>query len=528
MGRVISLWLPSFPTDRITRARAAAKAGTGTGAAAQGPGPRGDRPLATLAGEQGRLVIAAANEAAIAAGIFPGQPLADARAILPSLEAVDHDASADAAALDRLAEWCSRYSPLVALDGADGLFLETAGCAHLFGGEEAMLGDLQARLGRSGLAAVAALADTPGAAWAVARFGAGVRLVPEGGAREALANLPVASLRLAPAEVFDLGRLGLRRAGDLYGLPRAPLAARFGGRLLLRLDQALGCVEEPISPCHPVPPYRVRLGFAEPILAAEDIARAIRYLLHELCERLQREQVGARRLDLSLYRVDATVRRLRIGTARPNRDPERLMGLFARHLEKIDPGFGIEVAALAAPVVEACAPEQYALSPDGPAADGPARADLEEDLAALVERLSNRLAARAVVRLLPKESHIPERAQRASPALAHPPSPSRAPGAARAVSAARPLRLLAIPQPIEAVAPVPDDPPVLFRWRSTAHRVRLAEGPERIACEWWREAAPFRDYYRVEDTEGRRFWLYREGLYRPDVPARWFLHGMFP
>jgi protein ImuB len=526
MGRVISLWLPSLPTDRIARSRAAAKAGRG--AAAQRLEPQRDRPLATATGGQGRLTIAAANKGAIDAGIFPGQPLADARTILPSLEVVDHDVLADAAALDRLAEWCSRYSPLVALDGADGLFLETAGCAHLFGGEEAMLLDLRERVERLGFSARAALADTAGAAWAVARFGAGSRVVPEGGAREALAELPVASLRLAPASVFDLGRLGLRRVGDLYGLPRAPLAARFGGRLLLRLDQALGLIEEPISPRHPVPPCRARLGFAEPILAAEDIARAIRHLLHELCERLQREQAGARRLDLSLYRVDGTVCRVTIGTARPNRDPERLMGLFAQHLEKIDPGFGIEVAVLAAPVVEACAPKQCALAHDAPAADMAARADLEEDLAALVERLSNRLAARAVVRLLPKESHIPERAQRASPALVHPPSPSCAPRAARASSTARPLRLLTIPQPIEAVAPVPDDPPVLFRWRRIAHRVRLAEGPERIACEWWREAAPFRDYYRVEDTEGRRFWLYREGLYRAGQPARWFLHGMFP
>ncbi|MGB8275004.1 MAG: DNA polymerase Y family protein, partial [Alphaproteobacteria bacterium] len=342
-------------------------------------------------------------------------------------------------------------------------------------------------------------------------------------ARAALAGLPVAALRIACAG--DVARLGLRRVGDLYDLPRAPLSARFGGqiggKLLLRLDQALGTVEEPVSPLHPVPPHHARLAFAEPIVTAEDIARAIKHLLHELCERLQREQVGARRLELMSYRVDGTLCRLGVGTARPSRDPERIMGLFAHHLERLDPGFGVDAMVLAAPIVEACAPEQQTLSSDPALAAG--RAVFEDALARLIERLSNRVGAASVVRLAPRESHVPERAQRALPALLHP-----RPFAPALLRKARPLRLFAFPQPIEAVAPVPDDPPVLFRWRRVTHLMRSAEGPERIACEWWREEAPFRDYYRVEDTGGRRFWLYREGPYREGAPARWFLHGLFP
>ena len=529
MRRVISLWLPRFATDRLRRSGRTAPAAI----KANGTGWR-DRPLVTLARDHGRLTVGAVDAAAEGAGIFPGQALADARALAPNLRAADGDPGGDARALARLADWCGRYTPWVSCAGLDGLWLDVTGCAHLCGGEAAMLADVCARIARSGFAVRAALADTPGAAWAVARFGAPApagTVVPPGAARQALADLPVAGLRLGPATVLGLDRLGLRRVRDLYDLPRGPLAARFGEAVVRRLDQALGRAEEPTSPRHPPPPHRARLGFAEPIIVADDIARAIRRLLHGLCERLQREQQGLRRLEVALYRVDGTVARVGLGTARPVRDTDHLMRLVAEHLGRLDPGFGVDAMVLAAPVTEDMAPEEVALAlaPPGPRPrdrDGPAPPDGAgaggaEELAALVDRLSNRLSAGRVLRLGARDSHVPERAAYAVPAL------EEGGGGRWRAGRARPLRLFSRPQAIEAVAPIPDDPPVMFRWRRVRHRVCAAEGPERIAAEWWRGEDFLRDYYRVEDVDGGRFWLYREGLYAPDRPPRWFLHGLF-
>ena len=453
-------------------------------------------------------------------GAAPGQTLADARALVPGLMAADHDPVADLRLLARLASWCGRYSPLVAVDGGDGLFLDIAGVPHLFGGEQAMLTELCRRMTLFGFSVRGALADTPAAAWACARFGPrNPEIVPIGAAQAALAPLPVAALRLAPAVAAGLTRLGLRRIGDLYGLPRAPLAARFGAEVWRRLEAALGGTQEPISPSSPVAAHRAQMHFAEPIIIVEDIARALRHLLHTLCERLQREQLGARRLEVTLYRVDGTVARAGIGTARPRRDPERLICLFAGHMERLDPGFGVEAMALSAPLIEPCAPDQIALPQAGDST--PAQRGTEEGHAALVERLGNRFGQSHVLCLAARESHVPERAQRLASAFD---------GAASgfAPRSPRPPRLFIPPHPIEAVAPVPDDPPLLFRWRHAVHRVCRAEGPERIACEWWRDEAPMRDYYNIEDTEGRRFWLYREGPYNTAARPRWFLHGLFP
>jgi protein ImuB len=498
MKRVISLWLPRLSTDRIERKSQAAP-----------------KPLAAVEKVQGRLVVAAVNAGAGSEGVVPGQALADARALFPALAVAGHDADADLRLLARLADWCERYSPIVALDG-DGLLLDVTGCAHLFGGEAAMLADLVARVAKLGFSVRGAMADSATAAWACARFARrGNLVVPPGESAAALRALPVASLRLSPAAASGLGRVGLRRIGDLYALPRAPLAARFGQEVWRRLDAALGVEDEAVTARHPPVPHCARMSFADPIVTADDIARAIHRLLHELCERLQREQSGARRLELSLYRVDGTSLRTAIGTARPARDPERLSALFARHLERIDPGFGIETLMLAASVVEPCAPDQTAI----PEVTEDARGNDEDARAGLIDRLGNRFGAEHVLRLAARESHVPERAQRLVSAFD---------GGAGAFpkSLLRPPRLFAPPFPIEAVAPIPDDPPLLFRWRRVTHRVARAEGPERIACEWWREHAPERDYYRVEDTEGGRFWLYREGPYGED--PRWFLHGLFP
>jgi protein ImuB len=527
-SRILSLWLPDLPTDRLLR-HAVRAAGGRDGA---GPAPDPARPLVTFVNQKGALRLEAVCARARAAGLAPGMMLADARAMVPALQVHAAAPEADARLLKDLAAWCERYTPSVALDRShahDGgaLWLDVTGCAHLFGGEAALLADLVARLRRQGLAAQAAIADTPGAAWAVARYGEAT-IVPPGGTRVALAPLPVAALRLDPEIVHMLERLGLERIESLYPLPRRALVARFGEALTTRLDQAQGLTHEPISPRPPPPAHRAQLVFAEPIAQAEALEPVTRRLLAELCGGLAAACLGARRLTLAFYRVDNSTAAVAIGTSRPCRDARQLERLLAEKLSGIDLGFGIERAILEAEVVEPLLPEPLAWRQMG-AGD----LDQARDLAPLVDRLSNRLGRDAVSQLVPRASHIPERAQRRVPAL----SPGTgAPFPARDLhgpAPSRPLRLLARPEPIEAVAPLPDEPPVLFRWRQALHKVRAVRGPERLAPEWWREpdadpVATTRDYFAVEDTEGGRFWLFREGLYTGVAAMpRWYLHGLF-
>jgi protein ImuB len=505
----------------------------------------------------------AANQAARREGIFPGQALADARALEPGLAVRDADPAAERGALTELADWCSRYTPIVALSepepgGAGGLLLDIAGCAHLFGGEAALLADLGGRLARQGYAARAAAADTAGAAWAFARFAPAPAsktdapadlILPSGRQRASLAGLPLAALRLPHELVDSLAQLGLRRIGDLYPLPRAPLVRRFGIVLCRRLDQALGSLDEAIAPQRPLAPWRMQLAFAEPVGRAEDIQGGLDRLLAALCRRLAAEERGARRLEFALFRSDGTLARAAIGTSRPVREPAYLARLFREPLEGLDPGHGVDLMTLSALSVEPLGPSQ-------PSLPMLTRSELENEdemsrLGALVDRLGNRLGFENIRRLAPVESHLPERAQRMVPPLALPRGDARPSAARIGARPPRPLRLFARPQPVDAIAPVPDDPPHLFRWGRRLHRICRAEGPERIAPEWWRKAAgrkgepsgsgtsgqetseadaleaSLRDYYRVEDETGRRFWLYREGLYRPGQPTRWFLHGLF-
>jgi protein ImuB len=486
-SRILSLWLPSLPTDRLLRP--ARRAADGREAAAFGLDPA--RPLATFVSQTGALRLEAVCARARTAGLAPGMMLADARAMVPALQVHAADPAADARLLEDLAAWCERYTPYVAIDRSHAfdpggaLWLDVTGCAHLFGGEVALRADLLARLHRQGLSAAAAIADTPGAAWAVARYG-DAPIVPRGGARTALASLPVAALRLDPEVVHMLERLGLERIEALDPLPRRGLVARFGDALTMRLDQAQGQVAEPISPRPPPPAYRAQLTFAEPLAHAEALAPVTRRLLAELCSALAAASLGARRLTLAFYRVDNSTAAVAIGTSRPCRDARQLERLFAEKLERVDLGFGIERALLEAAVVEPLLPEPLAWR-----AMGAGDLDQARDLAPLVDRR-------------------------------HGAAPSR------------PLRLLARPEPIEAVAPLPDEPPVLFRWRRAVHKVRAVRGPERLAPEWWREpdvdpALATRDYFAVEDTEGGRFWLFREGLYLAGAAAmpRWYLHGLF-
>jgi protein ImuB len=486
----------------------------------------------------GGIRIAATNAAAQAVGVVPGLTLADARALLPNLMVAEADAAADRRALEGLADWCGRYTPWTAVDETDvypgdrgggaGLWLDISGCAHLFGGERALVDDLVGRLAGFGFAAAAAVADTAGGAWAMARFTEGTAVVvPPGDVAAALSPLPMNGLRLPPKTIEGLGRVGLRRIGDLAALPRTPLAARFGDLVLERLDQALGRVDEPLSPRRPAPAMHVHLAFAEPVGRADDIALATRRMLDELCARLAAAHLGIRRLEVALYRTDGTVARAAIGTSRPVRDPDHLQRLFREKLDDLDPGFGVEVTILAATVVAPLAPAQTAMGFEP-------REQQAEAVGRLIDRLGNRLGAGNVMRLVDHASHVPERACCKIPAIAD--ARATACDGDQCSRQPRPLQLLPWPEPIEVMAPVPDGPPVLFRWRRAHHRVAAAEGPERIEPEWWLEEdghdparrSAIRDYYRVEDTQGHRFWIYREGFYRPDVAPRWYLHGLFP
>ena len=475
------------------------------------------KPAALALSIGNQRLVSAVSPAAEAQGLLPGLALADARAQVPDLVVAPADPEGDAAALLRLAEWCSRYSPWTVPHGADGVLLDITGCAHLAGGEDKLGADLIGRLAQRGLTGRLGIADTIGGAWALARGGANaVNIAASGDTSAALAALPVRGLRLDREMVAALERLGLLRIGDLYPLSRADLAARFDPVLMTRLDETLGAGREPISPLPPRPPRWARRGFAEPIATPEDIAAATQLLLETLCRSFAEEAVGARLLMLVLHRVDGESASLAIGTARPSRDAGHLMRLFAERLGQIDPGLGIEDMVLAAKTVEKLEARQLALP-------GAAAAANVDDIAPLIDRLAARLGARSAGRLLPHDAYLPERAQRFVCAFA--PGGEDWDGKKE-----RPVRLLPRPEPIEAVAPVPDDPPRMFRWRRRLHQVVRAEGPERIMGEWWRglrEAKLLRDYYRVEDQDGRRYWLFRSGHYRPAVRARWFMHGFF-
>ena len=513
MRRVMYLWLQHWPIDRRRLSRR-----KDSGA------PTEEVPFATVADAAGRRLLAAVNPAAAGSGLAPGMPLADALSFHPALATAAAEPTEDAAALRRLAEWCRRYSPWTAPDGTDGVRVEITGSAHLWGGETALAADLAARLDRRHLASRIAIADTVGAAWAMARFAEGKSLVilPSGDCRAALSPLPVEALRLDPATAQGLRRVGLKRVGDLAAMPRDALTRRFGEMVARRLDQAQGDLPEPLSPLGEAPTRRVRLSFAEPIADPADLMRATERLVEDLVPRLAREGIGARRLDLAFHRIDGRVERIRLGTARPSRDPGHLAALFKERLDTVDPGLGIEDVILAVFAVEPLSAEQIGFP-------GHPTSCETSGIAPLLDRLGNRLGLAALSRLEPRASHIPERASVLVPVgSAH----SRTPVAQAPDKPPRPIRLFEPQEAVEAFWLLPDDPPFRFTWRRRRHRVTRADGPERIADEWWRPEGcgtvdAIRDYYRVEDEEGRRFWLFRSGFHGGNQPPRWFVHGVF-
>lgn len=520
--RILSLWLRRLSTDRLRRRWHE----DGKAADGQVSGQAAGTPLVVVGkcGNAERLV--AIDDAAEALGLSVGLTLAQARAMHPAVVAVPQDAAADAKLLAALADWCLRYTPLVATDAPDALLLDIGGCAHLFGGEEALRSDLVARLTQQGFAVRAAIADTIGAAIAAARFSA-TGIVAPGEERALLEPLPLAALRLADETVAALERVGLKRIADILDLPRSPLAARFGADLLRQLDRALGDEREPLNPRLPVPPYFTEQRFAEPITHEKEVLTVAQKLAARLAILLEQRGEGARSVELRLFRTDGAVRCIVAGTSRPLRAPPAIRALFAERLAALadawDPGFGFDLVRLAVLVAEPAPSEQMGLN---------ARAE-PDALDHLVDRLAARLGRHGVSRLVAYDSHIPELACASVPAQTALARNESGWDAFRRFRAAanlpeRPLRLLPRPEPIEAVAAVPDGPPLRFRWRRALHEVAAAEGPERIEGLWWSdEKGPARDYFRVEDVSGRRFWLFRAGLYRDGDAPSWFLHGMF-
>lgn len=429
---------------------------------------------------------------------------------------IEADPDADRAALGELAGWCGRFAPVVQADPPDGVLIDTEGAAHLFGGEVGLVRDLLRRVRRAGFSAHAALADTPGAAWAVARHGGG-GIVPVGGSVEVLADLPLPALRLDDGTVRALGLLGIERVGQLAAMPSAAIMRRFGRAPGDRMARAFGREPDPLTPLLPHDVPRVRLAFPEPIAHADGLAAAFAELAADLCRELERRGEGLRLLDALLRRVDGRPLGIRIGTAVPTRDPDHCTRLLGEKLDGIDPGFGIDEVALVASRAEPLRERQA----EAGAATEDALCDARA-LAPLVDRLGVRLGPEHVFRLAPVESRVPERSVRRVHALAP------ATGGSWPPAFPRPSRIIDPPEEVRATALLPDYPPSAFVWRRVRHLVRAADGPERVHGEWWRsdgEAGELRDYYRVEDDKGRRFWLFRNAVSAEGT--RWWLHGRF-
>lgn len=445
--------------------------------------------------------IHAANAVAQKMGLPIGMTLADAMALVPTLITAPADPAGDRAALERLADWCTRYSPWVSVDGDDGLIMDVSGVPHLFGGEAAMLDQIARAFRRLHLSLRLAIADSPAAAWAWARHGEGGPLPSRPAAFEFLYALPVKALRIAAETAETLHGLGLKTIGDIAHRPRAPLVQRFGPHLLERLDQLTGRQDEPISPRQHPSPWRSRVALAEPVVTREAIDAVLGDLLQALCRLLEREQLGARQLVLHAYRVDGDVQSLQIGTSSPNRQPQHLARLFREPLDGLMPGFGFEVFVLEAMRADPFDAEQVELATQEPAAGS--------NYAQLIDRLQGRLGARNVFRFEPVSRHTPEHAVTRLPPLARSNNPMPE-------TEARPARLIQ-PESIEM-----DEGGEAFTWRRQRRRIARASGPERIHGEWLHHGMEpvTRDYFQVEDEAGRRYWLFRS-------QQTWFLHGVF-
>ena len=471
-------------------------------------------PFVLTSPVHGRMIITAANNLAQAQGVDSGMVVADARALIPALQVFDDRPNLSARLLKGIAEWCIRYTPVVAVDPPDGLILDITGCAHLWGGERTYLNEIISRLKGRGYGVQAGMADTIGTAWAISRFGQESPIIDSGQQTSALLSLPPAALRLESSILERLQKLGLRQIRNFMSMPRSALRRRFGQHLLQKLDQALGQEEEAIQPVQPIVPYQERLPCLEPIVTATGIEIALLRLLETLSLRLQQEQKGLRLAYFKGYRVDGKIEKIEIGTSRASHNISHLYKLFELKLETIEPALGIELFMLEAPKVEDVSSLQEKLWED--------TCGLEDnELSELIDRLINKIGAHTIHRYLPDEHHWPERSIKLAS------SPHEKLNTTWKYNRRRPMQLLSKPEPIDVTAPIPDYPPMLFRYKGRLHTIKKADGPERIEQEWWLDEGQHRDYYCVEDEAGSRYWVFRSGHYTEEKSYQWFIHGFF-
>jgi protein ImuB len=498
--RYLSIWFRYLKSDWFTIRRPELK----------------DVPFVLIAADHGRMVIQAANSLAAAEDLEPGMAVADARAVVPELQVIDDRPGLSEKLLKGIAEWCIRYTPDVAVDAPDGLLLDITGCPHLWGGEMPFITDVVTRLTSLGYHVHAAIADTVGAAWALARFGKEpITIADPGGQHAALLDLPPKALRLEQATLERLHKLGLKQIGQFIHMPRATLQKRFGPHFIMRLHQALGLAEEHVQHFQPAAIFQERLPCLSPIVTATGIEIALQELLQKLCGRLQKQEKGIRKACLKGFRVDGKIETINIGTHRPSHNVEHLFKLFELHISSVEPALGIELFLLDALQVEELVPMQEGLWK-------PVGGLQSTQVAELLDRLSGKIGHHCIHRYLPYEHYLPELSFRKAVSI------QETPEAEWRLDRPRPLHLLKVPEPIEVTAPIPDYPPMLFRRKGQLHKVVSADGPERIEQAWWLQPGEHRDYYILEDEQGQRYWIFRLGHYRGDQSQQWFIHGFFP
>jgi protein ImuB len=471
-------------------------------------------PFVLAAPERGRVKVTATNYAAEMQGIYIGMPVADARAVLPSLEVIKAIPDQELTLLREIAEWCIRYTPIVAIDAPDGLLLDVSGCTHLWGSEATYLNALSGGIQAAGYEISGAIAGTVRAARALARYNPSSLIIQSGHEAEALFSLPAEALQLDELLVQRLKKLGLDTIGSFMHMPKATLQRRFGTELTQRLAQALGHATEMLQPIQLPPLFEERLPCLEPIRTANGIETALTRLLEGLCQQLQNNGQGLRNATLKCYRVDGAIVQVSIGTNRPSHQVAHLFKLFELKIPEIEPDLGIELFILTAGVTAPLSPAQEALWATNPAVDN-------QVVSALIDRLEGRLGTGIIQRYLPAAHYWPERSLKPATQLSETPSmPWR-------TDRPRPTLLLKEPAPVEVTAPIPDYPPMLFRYQGQLHHIKKADGPERIEREWWLDGpGEHRDYYTVEDEAGQRYWLFRSGHYKANT-SQWFIHGFF-
>lgn len=494
--QIVVIWFPHLLTDWMLRRQPELKA----------------IPFALALNERGRRVVKAVNAIAQEKGVFVNRVVADCRAIVPELEVFEYDVEQPKKLIAALAEWCIRFTPHVSKDGIDGLILDATGCTHLWKGGKAYLKAIYECFKQFGYNIRIAMAETIGAAWALCHYGKMGAIVTLNNHLPLLSVLPPAALRLDALALERLDKLGLKTIGSFMDMPKTALRRRFGQGLLTRLAQALGEEMELPEPIRPIAPYMEQLPCLEHIRTATGIEIGLKLLLEILCERLNKESKGLRRCELRCYRIDGDVQKIEIGTNKPTRNVAHVFKLFELKIATLQPDLGFELFIIEAPVVEELLSTQDAL--------WGAAGSQETDIAELLDKISGKIGASAIHRYLPAEHYWPEHSVKEAGSL------TEKTDTKWRTDLPRPLHLLPAPEPIVVSVPIPDYPPLLFKYKGALHNVKKADGPERIEQEWWLQNGLYRDYYCVEDEHGCRYWLFRSGDYDRDE-VKWFIHGFF-